>query len=262
MNSTEAAALIPALDVAMLSDRGCQRDLNEDSIGFFQPDDAAILSRKGRLALVADGLGGHRSGEVASAMALQLVSERYFDDATSDDPIASLRAAMEVANEAIFRRSESEAECAGMGCTCTALVIKERTAYCVHVGDSRLYAWHAHAFKQVTLDDTLVGELVRAGMLSDADARHHPSRHRLSRALGVTEATAFSIWTAPFELKPDDAFLLCSDGLYDLVNDQEIAAAVDRLAPGEAAQSLIDLAKERGGYDNISVGIVRVGMMH
>jgi PPM family protein phosphatase len=245
------------LDTALITDPGCQRDTNEDCVGIFWPENVELRAQYGTLAVVADGLGGHLGGEIASAMAVEAVRQVYFR-APPEDPLIALRAGIEFANTEVFTRSQQDISCAGMGCTFTALAIVGRAAFCAHVGDSRLYVRHAAKFAQISQDDTLVNELVRSGLLSKEEASQHPNRHRLSRALGVGDDFDYVTWVAPFELEPGDAFLLCSDGLHDLVSDTELAEALATLAPTAATKQLVELARERGGYDNISVAIVRV----
>ena len=239
---------------SMLSDVGCVRELNEDSGAFIQPDDPEVLASKGLLILVADGMGGHSAGEVASRMAVEVISRIYYED--GGDPQSALKEAFREANRAIHKTAEKDESKTGMGTTCTALVLQNGTAISAHVCDSRLYLVREGGIYLMTEDHSAVMEMVKAGLISLEQARHHPDKNVILRAMGSHAEVEVTTWKEPFPVRTGDCFLLCSDGLYDLIEDEEIKSVVESKEPRSACESLIALAKERGGHDNISVGIV------
>jgi protein phosphatase len=240
----------------LLSDVGCARELNEDSGRYVQPGDAELLGEKGSLLVVCDGMGGHSAGEVASNMAVDVITRVYYDD--PDDAQTALTNAFEKANREIYEASTKDESRKGMGTTGTALVLRKGRAFAAHVGDSRIYLIRNEQIYVMTQDHSEVMEMVKRGLLTLDEARHHPDKNVILRALGSHPEVEVSTWDAPFPLREDDVFLLCSDGLYDLVEDDEIRRLVISVDPQPACESLIALAKERGGHDNITVGIVKV----
>jgi serine/threonine protein phosphatase PrpC len=244
------------LVISMKSDVGCVRELNEDSGRYVQPADPEVLQRKGVLIVVADGMGGHTAGEVASGMAVEVVSRAYYDD--SGDARSALESAFHEANKAIHYEAEKDASKNGMGTTCTALVLLNGTAVSAHVGDSRLYLIRDDSIYLMTEDHSAVMEMVKAGLITKEQARHHPEKNVILRAMGSHPEVEVTTWQEPFPIRVGDRFLLCSDGLYDLVEDDEIKRIVSLSVPQTACEHLIALAKERGGHDNITVGIVNL----
>ena len=244
------------LDVVagMLSDVGCVRELNEDSATYIQPEDPEVLAAKGFLIIVADGMGGHSAGEVASRLAVEVIARAYYQD--SGDPQSALKKAFREANRAIYNTAEKDESKTGMGTTCTALVLQNGTAISAHVGDSRLYLVREGGIYLMTEDHSAVMEMVKAGLITLEQARHHPDKNVILRAMGSHAEVEVTTWQEPFPVRAGDCFLLCSDGLYDLVEDEEIKSVVESAQPQSACERLIALAKERGGHDNISVGIV------
>ena len=240
--------------VSMSSDVGCVRELNEDSGTYIQPDDPELLRSKGLLIVVADGMGGHSAGEVASRLAVDVVTRAYYED--GGDPRSALEKAFHEANHEIHMAAEKDATKNGMGTTCTALVLQNGTAISAHVGDSRLYLVREGSIYLMTEDHSAVMEMVKAGLITLEQARHHPEKNVILRAMGSHSEVEVTTWQEPFPVRAGDRFLLCSDGLYDLVEDDEIKRIVMLSAPQTACESLIALAKERGGHDNITVGIV------
>ena len=240
--------------VGMLSDVGCVRELNEDSGTYVQPADPDLLHDKGLLVVVADGMGGHTAGEVASKLAVEVVARAYYEDGR--DPRSALERAFHQANKAIYDAAEKDASQSGMGTTCTALVLQNGTAISAHVGDSRLYLVRDGSIYLMTEDHSAVMEMVKAGLITLEQARHHPEKNVILRAMGSHAEVEVTTWEEPFPVRAGDRFLLCSDGLYDLVEDDEIKRIVMLSDPQTACENLITLAKERGGHDNITVGIV------
>jgi PPM family protein phosphatase len=244
------------LVIGMMSDVGCVRELNEDSGRYVQPDDPEVLQQKGVLLVVADGMGGHKAGEVASGLAVEVVSQAYYDD--SGDPRSALEQAFHKANRSIHDEAEKDSTKSGMGTTCTALVLQNGTAISAHVGDSRLYLIRDGSIYLMTEDHSAVMEMVKAGLITLEQARHHPEKNVILRAMGSHPEVEVTTWQEPFPVRAGDHFLLCSDGLYDLVQDDEIRQIVELSVPQTACENLIALAKERGGHDNITVGIVKL----
>lgn len=241
----------------VLSDAGCARENNEDRGRVVHPGDAAERARRGVLAIVADGMGGHSAGEVASELAVDVVHRSYYQ-ADGAAPEA-LSAAVRAANQAIFERAAADGRLHGMGTTCTALAICGDQAHAVNVGDSRLYLVREGRIYQMTADDSAVGRMVAQGLLSRSEARQHADRNVILRALGTRRDVEVSAWERPLPVRAGDCFVLCSDGLTDLVEDEEVLAAVDGRSESEACQTLVDLARARGGFDNITVAVLRVG---
>jgi protein phosphatase len=240
--------------VGLLTDVGCVRELNEDSSTYVHPSDPELRASKGLLILVADGMGGHSAGEVASRMAVDVISRCYYED--KSEPQTALKKAFREANRLIHKAASDDESKAGMGTTCTALVLQNGTAISAHVGDSRLYLVREGGIYLMTEDHSAVMEMVKAGLITIEQARHHPEKNVILRAMGSHPEVEVTTWQEPFPVRAGDRFLLCSDGLYDLVENDEIKSAVEAAEPRTACENLIALAKERGGHDNISVGIV------
>ena len=251
-----AAAERAAYDIvaSVRTDKGCVRETNEDSGLMIRPNDPALLRERGVLVVVADGMGGHSSGEVASRMAVELVSSLYYQ--ADGDAQQALGGAVAAANRQIHAASEDGEDHQGMGTTCTALALRGGAVFAAHVGDSRLYMLRDGHIYQLTEDDSHVMELVRQGLISKEEARTHEDKNVILRALGTSPEVEVSVVSA-FEARAGDFYLVCSDGLHDLVRDEEIARVVAGAADVHAAaEQLVALAKERGGHDNITVGIV------
>jgi protein phosphatase len=239
---------------SVLSDVGCVRELNEDSAAYVQPYDEAVLAGKGMLFVVADGMGGHSAGEVASNMAVEVIRRVYYEE--DREAQAALKKAVEKANREIFEAAARDETMKGMGTTCTALVLQNGRAISAHVGDSRMYLVRDGQIYLLTEDHSAVMEMVKHGIISAEEARHHPDKNVILRALGSHAEVEVSTWQEPLPVREGDRFVLCSDGLYDLVEDEEIRQAVSAAEPRAACESLVALAKQRGGHDNITVAIV------
>jgi serine/threonine protein phosphatase PrpC len=242
-----------ALQAVKLTDVGRVRTHNEDYVDFYVPPDPRQLERKGSIYLVADGMGGHQAGEVASQGAVELVIGQYYSDTTHDIGTSLVRA-FRAANQLIYEQAQADASKAGMGTTLTAAVILGRKVYLANVGDSRAYLINAAGITQITEDHSWVEEQVRAGLLTPEQATQHPQRNLLTRALGTKPNVDVDLFEG--ELGEGDMLFLCSDGLTGRVEDREIAAILKEHPPEEAAQFLVGLANERGGNDNITVLIV------
>lgn len=256
LNLALAAGASFEITASMHTDVGCVREVNEDNGRHFKPNDPEVLADKGLLTLVADGMGGHASGEVASAMAVELVGRIYYQNGGAH-PAQALPQAVAEASRLIYEAAQRDERWRGMGTTCTALVLHQGSAYAAHVGDSRLYMIRGGDIYLMTEDHSAVMEMVRLGVISREEARHHADKNVILRALGTAPEVQVAGWEAPLPVQDGDQFLLCSDGLYDLVEDAEIGRIVAGATDAhEACEQLIALAKERGGHDNITVGIV------
>jgi protein phosphatase len=235
---------------------GLVRHNNEDAVVAVLPDADQRAAERGALAIVADGMGGHAAGEVASAIAADTIRRLYYQHDGS--PAEALQAAFVAANEAIYRRSTTDPACAGMGTTCTVLALREDGAFLAHIGDSRAYLLRNGYLHQISEDHSLVAQLVRDGVLTEGQAAKSPQRHIILRALGTEPTAEPAVWSQGLPLSPGDVFVLCSDGLTDLVDDGTIGDIVARLEPHEACAALIDAALAAGGNDNVSVGVFAI----
>jgi serine/threonine protein phosphatase PrpC len=241
------------LQAYLQKDIGKSRSHNEDYVGQFVPPDNRRLAQKGAIYLAADGMGGHNAGEVASQGAVELTIGEYYADTTHDIGTSLVRA-VRAANKQIYEWAQADAAKAGMGTTLVAAVVQGRKVFVANVGDSRAYLIRNGKITQITEDHSWVEEQVRAGLLSKEQARRHPQRNVVTRALGSKPSVEVDLFEG--ELKEGDILFLCTDGLTGHVEEQEIAAVVQEHPIQEAAQLLIDQANARGGSDNIGVVIV------
>ena len=249
----EAAAPRFLIEAEVLTDVGCVRDHNEDCVSVVHEHNS---HGDRALIVVADGMGGHNAGEGASAAAVKLLEEAFAN--LRNEPAARLKSAFIDANAKIFKQSAEQAEMRGMGTTCTALLLQDGFGYSAHVGDSRLYLIRNGSIYQMSEDHSAVMELVTLGEITMEQARHHPDKNVITRSLGGREQVEVSTWTRPMRLLAGDRFLLCSDGMYDLVEDEEICKVTAEYSPLNACRQLVDIARQRGGGDNISVAIAEL----
>jgi serine/threonine protein phosphatase PrpC len=236
------------LSVALQTDQGCLRNLNQDSARF-------LHSSNDLLGIVADGMGGHRAGEIASLLAVDVVCRAYVE--AEGPPSQRLQNALIAANQSLYRASGDES-LAGMGTTCTALAISDGFAYLAHVGDSRLYLIRSGQIYQMTEDHSHVMELVRKGAITAEQAREHPDRNILHRALGRHDSIEIYCWPKGEPLQDGDLYLLCSDGLSGVLSDETIRRVATENDPHTACIILVDLTRRAGAPDNLTVGIVAV----
>ncbi|MHB1676911.1 MAG: PP2C family protein-serine/threonine phosphatase [Sulfuriferula sp.] len=249
------------LEIASATDAGVVRTFNEDSI--------AIDQELGLLVL-ADGMGGYKAGNVASTMATSLVVDelknQFGNGASqflrkSNQPAQAseaVRAALEKANQLIFRTAQIEEKYHGMGTTIVLMLFHDAGATIAHVGDSRLYRWRRGFFELLTYDHSLLQEQVALGMISFVDARYSHNRNLVTRALGVE--TGINMDVRDIDVLPGDIYLLCSDGLNDMVDDFNIELAVRELQANLPlmATQLVQMANDNGGHDNVSVILAKV----
>jgi protein phosphatase len=246
------------VEVAGLTDVGCQRENNEDSYLYWEPDGDQDFQRKGRLAIIADGMGGHEGGQEASRLAVETVREVYESDAGDDAQIALVES-FAAAHRRIQDYAERHPLFQGMGTTCTAFVLRGRQLYFAHVGDSRLYLLRDSHILRLTRDHSYVGRLVESGLVRAEDAERHPQRHILTAALGSGSEVAVDSAPQGVPVQDGDHLLLCTDGLWGVVTEQELEIAVRGNSPAESCAGLVKLARQRGGPDNITVQVMHVG---
>lgn len=233
------------------SDVGRQRSSNQDCCGMaVAPGDGA------RLWIVADGMGGHAGGEIASRVAVEAASASFAQGSGALGP--RLRDAIGAANRAVIEAARQDRALTGMGTTAVALAVcdAEPGVQIANVGDSRAYRLRRGRIEQLTQDHSVVAELVRRGAISEDEALMHPRRHEVLRSLGFESELVVDV--EPADVAPGDVFLLCSDGLTGVVDDAEIAALCGMRRPSEAARALVDAANARGGPDNITVQVIRI----
>lgn len=242
------------VDYAVLSDIGMRRANNQDSVVAVAGDDA---KGRGSLFIVADGMGAHAAGELASKMAVNNVPLELTK--LKDQSVSSaLRQAVQMANGLIHAKGQSSPEFHGMGTTCTSVVITGGVALVAHVGDSRVYRARAGHLEQLTFDHSLVWELAEASQTTADKVPSCIPKNVITRSLGPHSVVNVDL-EGPFDLREGDTFILCSDGLTGVVEDELIGAVLEATPPEDAAQTLIDLANLRGGPDNISVIVIRIG---
>lgn len=243
--------------VAVETHIGLRRKNNEDSSCYQLCQTEEEWRRRGHLLVVADGMGGHAVGELASRLAVETLPHTFFK-ATERDVRSTLLEAVTAANEAIYRRGSTNEDFLHMGTTCTALTLCQRGAIIGHVGDSRAYRIRRDRIDQLTFDHSLEWELERKNqsLIGVVDMSKH--RNIITRSLGPEKNVDVDI-EGPHPVIPGDTFVLCSDGLSNQVADEEIGAIVRELSPDKAAKLLIHLANIRGGPDNSTVIVARVG---
>ena len=253
--------LLSKIDFAEISDTGRVRDHNEDAIG--------SIGEIGLLVL-ADGMGGYNAGEVASGIAVQIVTDLAADGATREardniDPHSGLmrqsivlRDAIYRSNKIIYQTAQSQSNCEGMGTTIVACMFYDNKISVAHVGDSRAYRLRAGQLDQVTLDHSLLQELVDRGFYSEEEAQRSTNKNYVTRALGVEPTVEVEVHE--YEVLPDDIYMLCSDGLCDMVEDEDIHLTISTFNDSldVVGQQLVDLANDHGGRDNISVMLAQV----
>ena len=247
----------PGIELANLSDVGCERSENEDYFAYAEPESEEEYRKKGRLAIIADGMGGHVGGQIASGLAVDFVRQTYFSF-PSADPQEALAEAFRSAQDAIHDWVEAHPELRGMGTTCTAAVVRGGELYFAHVGDSRLYLLREATISRLTRDHSWVNRLVEKGLLTPEQAAVHPDRNVLTAALGMNSHVPVDLSESGIPLRPADVLLLSTDGLHGLVSDAELLSVAGQSAPRQACLDLVEMAKSRGGPDNITLQIIRI----
>ncbi len=250
-----------ALEIVSHTDPGMVRTNNEDSI--------ASIPDKG-LVVLADGMGGYNAGEVASGMATTVLTtelRQLLEDHAPNavDPQSGQKAALKMlqqqiakANTTIYQAAQSQPQYAGMGTTLVVALFYDNKVMVAHIGDSRLYRMRGNEFSQVSKDHSLLQEQVDAGMLTKEQAKLSSNKNLVTRALGIDPAVEAEIHE--YETRPGDIYLLCSDGLSDMVGDEDIGMTLQALGANLnlAAQQLVQMANDNGGRDNISVILIKI----
>jgi len=253
--------LSQALEIVSHTDPGMVRSHNEDSV--------ASIAEKG-LVVLADGMGGYNAGEVASGMATTVLTtelrQMLEEHAPQEvDPKSGKKAAQKMlqeqvakANTSIYQAAQSQPQYAGMGTTLVVALFYDNKLMVAHIGDSRLYRMRGDEFTQVTKDHSLLQEQIDAGMLTKAQAKHSLNKNLVTRALGIDPTVEPEI--REYDTLPGDIYLLCSDGLSDMVGDDDIGMTLQALGANLelAAQQLVQMANDNGGRDNISVILIKV----
>ncbi|MBH1966349.1 MAG: Stp1/IreP family PP2C-type Ser/Thr phosphatase [Comamonadaceae bacterium] len=245
-------------ECSALSDVGRHRSNNEDAV---------LVAAGYGLVVLADGMGGYNAGEVASAMAVDLIARDLTPslEKTGGAPdVRSLRRAMEVcvsnANRAIFDAARAEENCAGMGTTLVMAAAQGTSLLVGHAGDSRAYRWREGTLMQLTRDHSLLQEQLDSGIITPEEAAVSPHRNLVTRALGVEETVLLDIQT--FSILPGDTYLLCSDGLTDMLTDPQIAEVLESVPQIEVlAARLVERANANGGHDNVTVALMHAEEM-
>lgn len=249
--------LHPGVRHAALSHVGMRRANNQDAFAVTVAKSAERLHKRGHLFVVADGMGAHAAGELASQIASERIPMHYFGTSHAD-PESAVVEAVHVANEAIFDRGRSNPEFHNMGTTASTLAILPGAAYIAHVGDSRVYRLRDQTLHQMTFDHSLVWEMHESGQVhSDSPLGKSIPRNVITRSLGPTDEVLVDL-EGPLEVRLGDRFLLCSDGLTGEVTDEEIGVLLHCVDPDALVQVLVDLANLRGGADNTTVIVVEI----
>jgi PPM family protein phosphatase len=234
----------PKFDLAAVSDLGAKRENNEDSCGHSAESEDQVLFA------VADGVGGYGGGEVASAMAIDITLTSYRENPAAWGPAKRLLRAVQRANIEIHNRAITVPELRRMATTLTAAVIDNGILYATHVGDCRVYLVRRGRVQQITKDHTVVAERVRMGLMSASRARTHPERSALSRSMGHDLIVSLDRITLP--LLQHDRLVVCTDGLYNVVEQQEMASVTHEFDAANGCRRLVDLANQRGTADNVT----------
>ncbi len=245
------------LEVASVSDIGMRRSNNQDSFAVSLATSLEQWQQRGHLLMVADGMGAHAAGELASRLAIDHVPHLYrkFDDLSGPE---ALRRSVIEANAEINRRGQANEEFHNMGTTCTALTLLPQGAVVAHIGDSRVYRVRGGRLEQLTFDHSLVWEMRASGYLNvDNEAAMAIPKNVITRSLGPYPEVKVDL-EGPFPIEVGDVFLLCSDGLTGQITDSEIGPILANLPPKQAAQVLVDIANLRGGPDNITVIVAKI----
>jgi PPM family protein phosphatase len=238
------------IDACVLTHWGNVRSNNEDSVSLVRRGDSTHEEPQTLLAMVADGMGGHEGGELASRLAVETI-ERVWAGSTLM-PSATLETAFIEANRAIFQAAQKNRNLKGMGTTCVAVILCDDRASWAWIGDSRLYLLREGRAYRMSEDHTVVQGMIRRGLITAEEARSHGDRGVLERAMGTHEQVVPALGE-PIPIEPNDRLLLCSDGLHDLVEDEELVSNTAEGSAAAGAEKLLALALKRGGHDNISL---------
>ena len=242
-------------EIGQACDVGQKRrgDPNQDAVKVVLP---GIFSRRPPLLILADGMGGHKGGALASDTVIQTIARKYRRSRPKDDILAVLERSILSAHKAVRSKAKKDSSLVAMGSTVVAAVPGDGKLYIANVGDSRAYLVNSEGVRQLTQDHSTVAELLRAGEITPEEVHDHPQRSRLTMAISARR-TEIEPYRAAFELKQEDIILMCSDGLWDVISELQIWRVVYELPPQQAADKLVEMANAAGGPDNISVIVAR-----
>ena len=240
---------------SLRTDEGLIRGHNEDFVACWEPNTAEEAAQNGWLYVVADGVGGADAGEVASQYASERAISHYLENEEALDWGARILNAMQRANDDLRQMVVDRNDHKRMATTMVAALIYDQTAFIANVGDSRGYLWRNNHLAQITKDQSLVAKLVEEGAITESEALNHPHKNVILYSIGSEKIAKIDLFEQP--LITGDILLLCSDGLTRHVADEEIGQIIQEQPPDKATQTLIDLANERGGQDNISVAVIQ-----
>ena len=238
------------------TDKGSVRPHNEDYYGHYIPTDANIRDKLGSLFAISDGVGGYQAGEVASAEAVNVLLQEYYFSGHSEKVSERLKAAFQRASMHIYDLANSHSMLNNMQCTLSALLIRNEKFYIAHVGDSKIFLLRSNKLMQITKDHSLVGRLVRLGLVTPEAARTHPNKNILLRALGESPILLADMYSG--NTMPGDIFCLVTDGILEHLEERELKEFL--LVEGyesEKLNKLINIINERGGYDNMTIITVK-----
>jgi protein phosphatase len=245
------------LSWAARTDMGRVREHNEDKYDFYDPEEPKQLALRGRLFAVADGMGGHTAGQVASEWSLKTLIRSYYSPSVPENTEAALRTALADANTLIYNAARQFEKANGMGTTIVVAVVKEDKLTIAHIGDSRAYLMRKdEPLRQVTIDHSWVEEQVRRGAMSRAEAEASPYRNFITRSVGVDGEVEADVVT--MSVQPGDTILLCSDGLSNYLDEAALASIIGNKSPSQAVFDLVDAANVAGGKDNITALVLKV----
>jgi protein phosphatase len=243
------------ITIAHRTDTGRERQENQDAVGYIHDELSGV-----HLLIVADGLGGTACGQVASRLAVQTIRQCFFTPLNSASTLNErLDISINEANRLIMHRANHDRHCRGMGTTCAVLALTDDCAHIAHAGDSRIYLIRDGRIKLLTRDHSRAQRMLDDGLITEEEAAVHPDKNWLDRALGLRDEVKPDILPEPIQLRDKDTFITCTDGLNSLVRDEEIFRIIQRAPCAHACDALIALANERGGHDNITVAIARIG---
>ena len=230
-----------------MTDVGRRREMNQDYM--FTSETA--VGKLPNLFVVADGMGGHKAGEYASKFTVETMVE-FIKNSESEEPVTAIRQALKEANHLLLKEAQADDSKAGMGTTVVAATLLDKTLYAANVGDSRLYVLNRDAITQITRDHSLIEEMIRLGEMDKAEAKDHPDKNIITRAVGVAAELAIDFFE--IEINSGDMVLLCTDGLTNMVEDEDIRRIVlSQRDIVERTEKLIETANQNGGRDNITV---------
>jgi protein phosphatase len=238
-----------SLEIGLLSDVGRRRTGNEDALDLVE-----LPEGRGALCVVADGMGGHRAGEVASRLAVETIRRSFEPEGGAEALVKAIREA----NRTVFAEADSDPEKQGMGTTVVCALLVGGQAQLANVGDSPAFLVRNDETQRLTRDHTWVAEEIARGAIRPEEASGHPYRHILTRCLGMGDEVEVDLYD-PLPLRAGDVLVLCSDGLSEHVDADELPSVVSNRPAQDAAEALVELANRRGGSDNISVVVARIG---